>query len=113
MAAQKREKPAAAETANGLPKTDRLGGTINRKIIKSNTRRQIRRPNCFERPATWVRRRRYPFACIDCGFDKRGAYVVKLFFSRRDYLVWGPYSNIRDAVAQREHLQQAFAEASR
>jgi hypothetical protein len=36
-------KPAAAETANGLPNIDRLGGAINPKNIKSKAQRQIRK----------------------------------------------------------------------
>jgi hypothetical protein len=43
MVAQKSAKPAAAETANGLPNTDRLDGAINRKIIRSKAQRQIRK----------------------------------------------------------------------
>jgi hypothetical protein len=87
MAAQKSEKPAAAETANGLQNADRLGGSIGFQNSKSRTRGQIRKPT--ERPAARRQRRRYPFANIDCRFDKQAFYAVKLFFSRRDYLVWG------------------------
>jgi hypothetical protein len=50
MAAQKSTKPAAAETANGLLNTDRLGSAINPKNIKSKAQRQIRKPFDVYRP---------------------------------------------------------------
>jgi hypothetical protein len=107
MREQSSKKPAPAVTGNRLQKADRLGGAIYTKNSKLRTRGQTRQPNSAKRPAA-RHQRRYPFANIDCRFDKRTLYAVKLFFSRRDYLVWGPYSNVRDAIRQREHLQQRF-----
>jgi hypothetical protein len=43
MTDQKSAKPAATETANGPRNTDRLGGAINFKIIKSKTQRQTQK----------------------------------------------------------------------
>jgi hypothetical protein len=106
MSDQNRKKPAPAVTGNRLQNADRLGGSIGFQNSKSRRRGQIRNPT--ERPAARRQRRRYPFANIDCRFDKQAFYAVKLFFSRRDYLVWGPYSNVRDAIRKREHLQQRF-----
>jgi hypothetical protein len=107
MSAQKSEKPAAAETANGLQNTDQLGGSISLQNSKSRAPQQIPTRSCSQKSTARHKPSRYPIANIDCGFDE-SAFYVRLFFTRRDYLVWGPYSNVRDAIRQREHLQQRF-----
>jgi hypothetical protein len=101
------EKPAAAETANGLPNADQLVGSISSQNSKSCAPQQIPTRSCSQKPAARHKPSRYPIANVDCGFDER-AFYVQLFFSRRDYLVWGPYSNVGDATRQQEHLQRRF-----